>query len=191
MAWMKNAAKGAAIGTMAGMLAIATPNAKVREGLSLIPYKDIGGVWTNCYGETLGINRNTPKQTEPQCSTQLTARLMFFGKAVDYLVKNDMTNERWAGLTDFTYNVGISNFSKSTLLKKINTNDRYACAEILKWVYTNSPKKGDKYDLADNKLDGKMKCDLVANRSKCGGIISRREYEYQLCTSNGGLNGSP
>jgi lysozyme len=46
-------------------------------------------------------------------------------------------------LTSFCYNVGKGNFSKSTLVKLLNKNDRVGAAnELLKWCKAKDPKTG-------------------------------------------------
>ena len=43
---------------------------------------------------------------------------------------------QWAALISFTYNIGITRFRCSTLLKKLNAKDRKgAVAEFMRWVH--------------------------------------------------------
>ncbi|WP_406704873.1 glycoside hydrolase family protein, partial [Sodalis sp.] len=61
-----------------------------------------------------------------------------------------------AALASFVYNVGGGAFSRSTLLKKLNTGDiPGACDEIRRWVY----------------VDGRV----------WKGLVSRRNVERELC----------
>lgn len=122
-----------ATASVAGMLSIATPLVMVQEGLSVVPYSDPTGTVTWCYGETEGPVP-TNALTEQECSFMLKAKLYTIGLAVWYLVKTPMTNERWASLTSFTYNVGIGAFRTSTLLKRINAADGKACDELRRWT---------------------------------------------------------
>lgn len=47
-----------------------------------------------------------------------------------------MPETRRAALASFVYNVGEGQFSRSTLLRKLNAGDaREACAELSRWVY--------------------------------------------------------
>ncbi len=47
-----------------------------------------------------------------------------------------MPDTRKAALASFVYNVGETQFSRSTLLRKLNAGDvKGACAELSRWVY--------------------------------------------------------
>lgn len=150
-------------GSIAAMLAIATPFVAVQEGLKTVPYQDIGGVWTWCYGETEGpVPKHTLSQQE--CSFWLKTKLHSTGIAVWLLVDTEMTSNRWAALTSFSYNLGINSFRNSTLREKINQDDPKACNQIMRWTY----------------VAGKD-CSKPAN--KCMGIYKRRQKEFELCKS--------
>lgn len=152
-----------AAASIAGMLAIATPFVAVHEGLSTVPYKDIGGVWTWCYGETQGA---VPKHTltHQECSFLLKAKLHIVGLAVWALVDTPMTHSRWAALTSFSYNLGINAFRTSTLRRKINEGDPKACDQMLRWTFV-----------------GRIDCKIPINQ--CMGIPNRRQKERKLCNS--------
>ncbi len=159
---IKPSFKQKAAGTLTGMLLIATPLAIAEEGVSLTAYWDsLGKVWTICYGETAGVKFGQ-KETMESCSFMLALKLKLLGIRVAQMVKTPMSNERWAALTDFSYNLGLGSFKNSTLLKKLNANDLKACDELLRWTY----------------VKGKD-CRVKAN--KCGGIVKRREDERTLC----------
>lgn len=147
--------------TVAGMMAIATPLIKMEEGFSSVAYPDIGGVWTWCYGETEGP-RPTQPMSEPECSFMLKAKIYTIGLAVWALVKTPMSNERWAALTSFVYNVGINAFRGSTLLKMLNDDHPKACDQLRRWTFV-----------------GKKDCSIKANG--CMGLYNRREKERRLC----------
>ncbi|MCE6993129.1 lysozyme [Dyadobacter sp. CY323] len=148
---------------LAAMLAIGTPFVATQEGLSVVPYRDIGGVWTWCYGETEGV---VPKKTftNSECSALLRVKLLAYGMSVWWLIDTKMTAPRWAALTSFSYNVGINAFSNSTLRRKINANDPKACDELNRWTYI-----------------GKRDCKIPTNG--CMGLPNRRNEERKLCNS--------
>ena len=74
---------------------------------------------------------------------------------VKSLVKIPATDNMLAALVAFAYNVGIGNFSKSTLLKKLNAADIHGAAdEFLRW----------------NKVKG----------VECNGLTRRRRAEREL-----------
>jgi len=51
------------------------------------------------------------------------------------LVKSNVTENNFAALVSFTFNVGTGNLKKSTLLKKVNLNpnDPTIRSEFMKW----------------------------------------------------------
>jgi lysozyme len=56
------------------------------------------------------------------------------GDAVDKLVRVPLNEGERLAYTDFTFNVGVDAFAKSTALRKLNAGDRAgACAEMLRW----------------------------------------------------------
>lgn len=117
------------------VLAVVVPVTTHFEGLRNRAYGDLGGVLTICYGETAGVQAGDFKTTQ-QCRDMLQNRLGGFAVQVQSLVKVPMTVERWAALTDFAYNVGMGNFAKSSVLKKLNSGDTVgACNELMRWRY--------------------------------------------------------
>lgn len=143
----------------AGMvLALALPLVAQYEGLRTKSYLDPVGVLTVCYGETESVVSGV-SYTEKECKEMLSARLGYFSLQVDRLVKIDISPETHAALSSFAYNVGLSAFEKSTLLKKMNAGDIIgACNELPRW----------------NKANGKI----------LPGLVKRRQAEKKLCLSN-------
>lgn len=106
------------------------------EGRSLVTYKDIVGVPTICYGETLNVKPGD-RYTPEECQTMLVSRL-----ANDYYTPMLACVPEVAALPQgpkiaflsLTYNVGVGAFCGSTLAKKIKAGDiRGACNELPKW----------------------------------------------------------
>jgi len=58
-----------------------------------------------------------------------------FAKRVSKVVTQPLTQNQFNSLVSFAYNVGVGNFMKSTLLKKVNNNrlDHTIKDEFLKW----------------------------------------------------------
>ena len=58
---------------------------------------------------------------------------------MDGLVKSNVTANNFSALVSFTWNVGVGNLKKSTLLRKVNANpkDKTISAEFKKWVRAN------------------------------------------------------
>lgn len=126
------------------------------EGKSNVPYFPVpGDALTICYGETHGV-KPTDWYSDKQCLEKLQKRAEQFAFRVDSLVKTDISYNTRAALISFMYNVGETQFRKSTLLRKLNSGDVVgACNELPRWVYF----KG----------------------RKLNGLIKRREIEREYC----------
>uniref|UniRef100_A0A3B0M1B7 Lysozyme n=1 Tax=Arsenophonus endosymbiont of Trialeurodes vaporariorum TaxID=235567 RepID=A0A3B0M1B7_9GAMM len=106
------------------------------EGLRLKHYFDGGGKLSVCYGHTgKDIDRNRT-YTKAECDKWFDEDVNAVKRYVDPLVKVDINTLTQATLYSFAYNVGVGNFAKSTLLKKLNAGDQKgACDEMRRWVY--------------------------------------------------------
>ena len=125
------------------------------EGKSNSSYPDPVGIWTICYGETKGVRQGDYK-TDEECLDSLAEELTDHHKKMMLYIKTPISVKEEAAYLSFTYNVGVGAFSKSTLIKKLNTGDRVgACNELLRW----------------NKAGGKV----------LRGLTLRRETERTLC----------
>lgn len=111
---------------------------KSAEGLRLKAYPDpgTGGLpWTIGYGSTSGVTRNMVI-TEAQAEQMLAADLVRFERIVERLVRVPVDQGQFDALVSFTYNVGEGNFTKSTLLSKLNAGDTSGAAEqFSRWVH--------------------------------------------------------
>lgn len=113
------------------------------EGLSLKAYKCPAGVWTIGYGNTYYEDGTKVKEgdiiTRERAEELLRIIANDFATKVDALVKPKLTMQQFDALVSFAYNVGIANFAKSTLLKKVNANplDLTIRAEFEKWNKSN------------------------------------------------------
>ena len=106
------------------------------EGLHLKAYKCPGGVWTIGYGHTAGVKPGMVI-TEVQAEEFLLSDVATFEKAVSEQ-KLDLNQNMFDALVSFTFNVGVGNFKRSTLLCKIKVNpqDNSIMDEFLRWVYS-------------------------------------------------------
>lgn len=125
--------------TCAGLLAAAVLFTGGAEGLRLVPYRDTGGVLTDCYGRTVGVvaGRAVAKST---CDAALTADLQAHEAGMVQCLANPaaIPDRPYLSFLDFTYNVGARAACSSTMFRKINAGDlRGACAEFARWVYDN------------------------------------------------------
>lgn len=103
------------------------------EGLRLDAYRDEAGVPTICYGHTKGVKMGD-RATPEQCDKYLREDMTWAQAAVRAGVKVPITQNQFDALTVFVFNVGATNFSGSTLLRKLNSGDTIgAAAEFPKW----------------------------------------------------------
>ena len=104
------------------------------EGLRLDAYQDVAGVWTIGYGHTRTVTPGM-RITEQRAEELLTEfDLPEFEKAVSEAVTVELTDNQFAALVSFTYNVGIGALQRSSLLKKLNAGDYDAVPfELAKW----------------------------------------------------------
>lgn len=137
------------------------------EGLRLTSYKDVVGVWTVGYGSTGTHVRPNMTITKQEADQLLIADLDRFERAVDKLVKVSLTDNQFAALVSFAFNVGEGKdgFATSTLLRKLNRGDYAAVpAELAKWV--NGTVKGKKV-----RIEG-----LVNRRAAEAGLWARGSF---------------
>lgn len=105
------------------------------EGLRKVAYVDPIGVVTVCAGHTRTAKLGQVK-TEEECKELLKEDVKHAEAAVKRLVIVPITQEQFDALTSFVFNVGESNFAKSTLLKKVNAFDCLGAGrEFMRWTH--------------------------------------------------------
>lgn len=103
------------------------------EGCVLHAYKDAVGVPTIGWGHTGGVTLDQ-KITQAQADTLLIKDLQKFEDGVDKAVTREINQNQFDALVSFSYNCGLGNLGKSTLLKKVNAGDFVGAAkEFAKW----------------------------------------------------------
>lgn len=113
---------------------------KESEGCSIDAYSD-GKCWAIGYGTTRIDGASIEEGmtiSYQEAEEYLKNDLATAEAAVSKLVKVNLTDNQFAALVSFTYNLGSGSLQKSTLLKKLNSGN-YAGAsdEFDKWVYSN------------------------------------------------------
>jgi lysozyme len=105
------------------------------EGLELKAYKDIVGVWTIGYGHTGSDVHEGLIITKEQAEELLKSDLSRFEKGVETACSGlVLTDNQFAALVSFSYNLGLGNFNSSTLLKKLKSKDMIGASnEFQKW----------------------------------------------------------
>ena len=106
---------------------------KEREGLELMPYQDVAGIWTVGYGSTTEVVPGE-KITEVEAGERLKEDVRHAENCVNQLVTVPLTQGEFDCLCSFVFNVGCFAFSKSTLLRKLNDGDYESIpAELARW----------------------------------------------------------
>ena len=108
------------------------------EGCKLTAYQCPAKKWTIGYGHTGKVDGASItkglKITDAKAIELLKEDLTSFEKSVNNLVKVKLSENQFAALVSFTYNVGSGNLKRSTLLRKLNAGDYIgAAAEFSKW----------------------------------------------------------
>lgn len=98
-------------------------------------YLDTTGTPTVCMGHTGSDLPSVGTAVSKAMCDQLTRQdVLKYSKDVQELVKVPITQAQFDALVDFDLNVGRGNFSRSTLLRKINLGQCVpAAAEFAKW----------------------------------------------------------
>lgn len=146
----------ALVASGASALAIAAAMVMPFEGVEYKPYRDVVGVLTVCYGHTGPDIIPDKNYTKAECKKLLDNDLKLVKAQVDPIITVEIPEPTRAALYSFTYNVGIGNFSSSTLLKLLNRSEFIpACEWLRAWVY--------------------------AGGKKWKGLVTRREIEEEVC----------
>ncbi len=145
--------------TGASALSLASAIIPELEGVRYAPYYDVAGVLTVCYGHT-GKDIVPGKRYTPQeCQAMLNKDLQPFARAVERAVTIPADEYQKAALISFSYNVGISAFQHSALLRELNAGRfEQACEGLKKWIW--------------------------AGGKRWKGLMNRREVEYKVCCWN-------
>lgn len=111
------------------------------EGFSSLPYLCSAGVPTIGYGSTYYENGKRVTLSDPPISEEWAEQLLrilvvHYEKGVDSFTRDDITQNQFDALVSFAYNVGVTNFKNSTLLKRINANpnDPDITKQFMRWI---------------------------------------------------------
>ena len=126
------------------------------EGFVSKPYLDAVNVPTIGYGNTFYLNNKKVTMFDAPINETEARKLLSivankFGQQVQEVTR-ELNQNQFDAVVSFVYNVGIGNYRKSTLLKKINANpcDESIAYEFSRW----------------NKAGGKVLSGLVKRRKK-------------------------
>ena len=128
------------------------------EGYSDTAYIPVpGDVPTIGFGSTEGVKLGDTITSE-KAIERAYRDIQKTESAIHKCVDVPLSQGEYDAFTSLAYNIGMSAFCSSTLVKKLNQRDYAgACQEIRRWVYV----KGKKVQ----------------------GLVNRREKEYSICMS--------
>ena len=108
------------------------------EGLELKAYQDTGGVWTIGWGTIKGVKKGMTCTIE-QAQKWLDDEVNFCAAAIAHYVHPQISDNAFAALVSFAYNVGVPAFAKSTLLAKLNAGKPMTevAAQFARWNKDN------------------------------------------------------
>lgn len=142
--------------TGAGAVAIAGTMLTALEGVRYTPYYDVAGVLTVCYGHTGSDIIKNKTYSPAECKAMLDKDLQPFARSVERSVKVPTNEYQKAALISFSYNVGVTAFERSSLLRQLNAgNYQAACDGLRQWTY--------------------------AGGKQWKGLMNRREVEREVC----------
>lgn len=103
------------------------------EGLRLVAYQDIVGVWTQCYGDTRHVDLERPA-TKAECDARLLEEIIAHEKGMLECVRSDLPIKVHIAFVSATYNIGVANFCRSSMARLANAGElERACDALLKW----------------------------------------------------------
>lgn len=116
---LKSASAGAAF-----LATLACGAVAKHEGLRLVSYQDVIGVWTVCFGETRGIRKGM-LFTKGECNEMLVNRLDEFGREIEACVpvlrdEEKVSPKRYVAHLSLAYNIGSSAYCKSSVARLTN-----------------------------------------------------------------------
>lgn len=119
----------------AAAVAIVVPTVQAWEGYEPVPYRDVVGIYTVCWGDTKNV---TPGKTETreQCEARLERQLIAHAKpVVECAPKLTRHPNALGAAISLAYNIGPSAFCRSTAARRFNRGDiRGGCNAFLMWV---------------------------------------------------------
>lgn len=148
------------IGGVAAAAAVAFTT--VNEGTANLPYRDSGGVWTVCTGQT-GIPMHF--YSDEQCGAILANTLETVAAAIEASTPGFATlpDDVKVASLDFAYNVGVGAYNRSNYRAMLARRELpAACEQLLRWKYVAG-----------------LDCSIRANN--CYGVWQRRNVERSMC----------
>lgn len=104
------------------------------EGFRESVYKDVGGLPTIGYGHLVHVGELFGTLTEAEATALLCCDLEIAEACIEAAVDVDLQQCQFDALCALVFNIGCSNFKRSTLLQKLNRGDYIGASEEMpKW----------------------------------------------------------
>ena len=111
------------------------------EGFSSNIYTCAAGYKTIGFGHKILPHENYSKISLATAEEILAKDLFRAEKSVINLINSPLTENQFAALVSFTFNIGGAALQRSTLRQKINYGNHQECSyEFLRWVYARGKK---------------------------------------------------
>lgn len=107
------------------------------EGFKPNSYLDSVGVPTIGYGSTIWTDGRRVRLGETVTLQDAEKLMCFFIANIIHLIPDNVNQNQYDAICSLIYNIGVPNFRKSTLLKKVknNPNDESIRNEFMKWIF--------------------------------------------------------
>jgi lysozyme len=107
------------------------------EGCRTVAYQDPVNVWTIGYGHTIDVKEGM-RITQHQCDVMLEVDIETYENYVSKYVTVSLTQNQFDALVSWVYNLGPTNFRKSTLLKVLNAGKYDEVPyQMQRWIHAN------------------------------------------------------
>lgn len=115
-----------------------------REGLRLKPYLDTRGIPTIAIGNTYYLDGRKVTMKDKAITKEEAINLgnitaNGFAIAVNDLIKSTVNQNQFNALVSLAYNIGITGFKNSTVLRKVNLNPNDKTIEKAFMMWTKNP----------------------------------------------------
>lgn len=115
-----------------------------REGLRLKPYLDTQGIPTIAIGNTYyedgtKVTMNDPELTIQEAGNLASVTADKFAFQVNALLKSKVNQNQFNALVSLAYNIGITGFRNSTVLRKVNINPNDPAIKEAFMMWTKNP----------------------------------------------------
>jgi len=164
------------------------------EGLKLKAYKPTpNDVWTIGWGHTKGVYQGMEINRE-MAQHYFEEDVKWAVDAVNREVKVGLNQNQFDALVSFVFNIGETNFKKSTLLKKLNAGDYNGAAnEFPKWKYQNKVvlrglvrRRAEEMEVFLNPVDGQPSRNFLAENDT-NGILKPLNQSKEILSGAGGM----